>query len=319
MHDLRYALRLIRQNWAFSLTVIAILALCAGANTAVLAVVNSAILRPLPFPEPERLMQVVAVFHHEGTSANSDSHDGRTWEAIRDRVPSADAAVYSDWISGVNLGVQGNGVYVKQQRVSAAFFRVLGVTPMIGREFTADEDRAGGPAAVILSHALWHKYFHDDAAVVGRGVVLAGEPFTIAGVMPPGFRSTTKADLWTPIRPSTQGEGGGSNYGILARIGAGASRQQVSAQLALLAPDLKAAGSYSKDADVRLDVIPMLEGLTSDLRKPLMLLWAAVGFVFVLGCVNIGGMLLARSSGRVGEIATRLALGAPSLESCGNC
>lgn len=326
MHDLRYAFRLIRQNWGFSLTVIAILALCIGANTAVLAEVNSAILRPLPYPEPERLMQVVAIWRHEGASAAYDSHDGRTWFAVRDGVPSLDAAVYSDWITGVNLGVAGNGIYVRQQRVSTGFFRVLGVVPMIGREFGPDEDRAGGAAAVILSHALWHRYFHDDTSVIGRGVILRGEPFTVVGVMPAGFRSDTKTDLWTPLRPSTTGEGGGSNYSIVARIKNGANRQQTSAQLQSLVPELKKAGVYGKDVDVRLDkvdvsldVIPMLEGMTSDLRRPLMLLWAAVGFVFVLGCVNIGGMLLARASGRVGEIATRLALGAPSRGLSANC
>jgi predicted permease len=311
MHDLRYAFRLIRQNWGFSLTVIAILALCIGANTAVLAVVNGAMLRPLPYPQPDRLTQVVRVFEHEGASRAYNSHDGRDWEAIRDGVSSLDAAVYSDWVTGVNLGVDGNGVYVQQQRVSSGFFRILGVRPAVGREFITDEDRAGGAKAVILSHALWHKYFHADASVIGRGVILRGEPYTVVGVMPAGFRSDTKADLWTPIRPSTTGEGGGSNYNIIARLKDGATRQQASAQLASLMADLRKGHSYAKDTNVRLDLIPMQEGMTSDLRQPLMLLWAAVGIVFILGCVNIGGMLLARASGRVGEIATRLALGAP--------
>lgn len=94
MHDLRYAFRLIRQNWPFSLTVILILALCIGANTAVLAVVNSAMLRPLPYPEPQRLAEVAAIFRHEGASETDNSHDGRTWEAVRDGVPSIDAAVF---------------------------------------------------------------------------------------------------------------------------------------------------------------------------------------------------------------------------------
>lgn len=188
---------------------------------------------------------------------------------------------------------------------------MLGVAPMIGREFSPDEDRTGGAPAVILSHALWNKYFHADLTIVGRGVLLRGEPHTVVGVMPAGFRSDTTADLWTPIRPSRTGEGGGNNYGIMARLKTGASWQQASSQLALLVPDLKKQGSYRKDADVKLGLIPLQEGITADLRKPLMLLWAAVGLVFLLGCVNIGGMLLARASGRIGEIATRLALGAP--------
>src|SRR5579863_8250262 len=110
MHDLRYAFRLIRQNWGFSLTVVAILALCIGANTAVLAVVNGAMVRPLPYPQPERLMQVVVVFQDHGGAEADDSHDGRTWEAVRDGAPSIEGAVYTDWITGVNLGVEGNGI-----------------------------------------------------------------------------------------------------------------------------------------------------------------------------------------------------------------
>jgi predicted permease len=311
MHDLRYAFRLIRQNWGFSLTVIAILALCIGANTAVLAVVNGAMLRPLPYPEPDRLTQIVAKYSYEGKEGTVDNFDGGVWEAIRDHASSLDSAVYSGGSGGINLGVNGTGVYVRQQRVCAGFFRVLGVAPLIGREFIPDEDRAGGAAAVILSHALWQKYFHGDPSVTGRSILLRGEPYTVVGIMPSGFRSDAKADIWTPVRPSRSGEGGGSNYHVLARLQPGAPWQEASGQLGAITEDLKRAGRFHKDSGARLDIVPLLQGRTTDLRQPLMLLWAAVGFVFVLGCVNIGGMLLARASGRVGEIATRLALGAP--------
>jgi predicted permease len=311
MHDLRYAFRLIRQNWGFSLTVIAILALCIGANTAVLAVVNGAMLRPLPYPEPDRLTEIVAKYKFEGKEGTANNFDGTTWEAIRDHASSLESAVYSDGASGINLGVNGSGVYVKQQRVCAGFFGVLGVRPLIGREFIADEDRPKGAPVVILSHALWQKFFHGDPSVIGRGILLRGEPYTVVGIMPAGFTSGSKADIWTAIRPSRTGEGGGSNYDIMARLRPGASWQEASGQLAAITEDLKREGVFHKDKNTLLDIVPLLEGRTSDLRKPLMLLWATVGFVFILGCVNIGGMLLARASGRVGEIATRLALGAP--------
>jgi predicted permease len=311
MHDLRYAFRLIRQNWGFSLTVIAILALCIGANTAVLAVVNGAILRPLPYPEPSRLTQVVAAYRYEGKQGAESNLNGATWEAVRDHAASLDSAVYSWGAGGINLGVNGTGIYVKQQRVGAGFFGVLGVRPMIGREFTPEEDRKNGAPVVILSHALWQKYFHGDPGVAGRGILLRGEPYTVIGIMPPGFHSDTKADLWTPIRATRNGEGGGTNYHIIARLRPGATWQEASAHLGAISAELKREGVFHKDNDAQLDIIPLLESRTSDLREPLMLLSAAVGFVFILGCVNIGGMLLARSSGRIGEIATRLALGAP--------
>lgn len=309
MHDLRFAFRIIRQNPAFSLTVIIILALCVGANTAVLSVVNAAMVAPLGYPQPERLESVVAIFRG---SEIHNSHDGTTWELIRDRVPALDVACFDGGWTGVNLGVNGAGIYVKAQRVSTGFFRVLGIAPQIGREFNADEDRAGGPQAVILSDPAWHKYFNGDPMVIGRGILLRGEPYTVVGVMPARFRSITDADLWTPLRPSRTGEGGGSNYGIVARLKPGATAAQASAQLQALVPDLKKLGSYSKDAKVQLGIENLQQDLTSNLRRPLMILWAAVAAVFVLGCVNIGGMMLARASGRVEEIATRLALGAPT-------
>jgi predicted permease len=306
MHDIRYAFRLIRQNWGFSLTVIAILALCIGANTAVLSVVNAAIVRPLPYPDPARLGAVVSIYPGEV----DNSIDGQTWELVRDRAPSLDGAVYAG-TAGVNMGVNGAGTYVIQQRVASGFFRVLGVAPLIGREFNAEEDRENGPPAVILSHALWTKYFNSDPSIAGRGILLRGESYTVVGVMPASFQSDVSADLWNPIKPSTKGEGGGTNYGLIARLKPGASWAEASGQLNALVPELKKLGSYSKDSKVKLDLISLQQSLTQDLREPLTILWIAVAAVFVLGCVNIGGMVLARASGRVGEIATRLALGAP--------
>jgi len=311
MHDLRYAFRLIRQNWAFSLTVIVILALCIGANTAVLSVVNAAMVRPLPYPDPARLGAVVAIFPH-GDNPFDNSVDGVSWELVRDRVPSLDGAVYGgSFGNGVNLGVNGSGAFVHQARVSAGFFRVLGIAPLIGREFIADEDRDGGAPVVILSHAVWKKYFNGDRNIVGRGIHLRGEPYTVIGVMPAGFRFEEDADLWTPLRPSPKGEGSGSNYGMIARLKPGASWEQARSQMALLTDDVRRMGSFGKNSGVQLGLAGIQQAMTQDLRQPLMILWAAVAAVFVLGCVNIGGMLLARASGRIGEIATRLALGAP--------
>jgi predicted permease len=311
MHDLRYAFRLIRQNWAFSLTVIVILALCIGANTAVLSVVNAAMVRPLPYPDPDRLGAVVAIFPH-GENPFENSVDGASWELVRDRVPSLDGAVYGGGFgNGVNLGVNGGGAFVHQARVSAGFFRVLGIAPLIGREFNPDEDRDGGAPVVILSHSLWEKYFGSDRNIIGRGIHLRGEPYTVIGVMPAGFRFDEEADLWTPLRPSQKGEGGGSNYGMIARLKSGATWGQARSQLALLTDEVRRTGSFGKDSGVQLGVVGIQRAVTQDLREPLMILWAAVAAVFVLGCVNIGGMLLARASGRIGEISTRLALGAP--------
>ncbi len=309
MHDLRYAVRLIAKNWTFSFTVILILALCIGANTAVLSVVNTAMIKPLDYPQPDRLAHVVSIYSHG--DGFETSVDGVTWELVRDRVPSLDIALYGgDFGGGVNMGVNGRGVFIHQQRVSAGFFHVLGIAPEAGREFIPAEDREGGAPAVILSHALWKRYFAGDYSAIGRAILLRGEPYTIVGIMPAGFRFDSEADVWTPLRPSTKGEGGGSNYGMIARLRPGTTTQQASAQLALLTDEVRASASYGKDSGVSIGIVSLQQGVTSDLREPLKILWIAVAAVFALGCVNVGGMLLARASGRAGEIATRLALGA---------
>ena len=120
--------------------------------------------------------------------------------------------------SPVSLVARSRTMSVEPQRVSAGYFRVLGVPPAIGREFTAEEDVAGGPALAILSDRLWRSVFNGDPAVVGQSVLLKGEPHVVVGVMPPSFRSNVDADLWTPLRPSTTGEGAGTNYGVVARL-----------------------------------------------------------------------------------------------------
>jgi len=309
MNDLRYALRLFAKNWTVALSVIVILALCIGANTAVLSVVNAAMVRPLPYAQPERLGYVVSIFPHGDPFETSV--DGVTWELVRDRVPSLEIAVFGGSFGDeVNMGVNGNGVLVHQQRVSSGFFHVLGVAPEAGREFSADEDRDGGAEAVMLSDAAWKRFFHGDRGILGSVILLRGAPYTVVGIVPAGFRFEDPADVWTPMRPSANGEGGGSNYGMIARLKPGTTFAEARAQLALLTDEVRARGSYGRNSDVTIGVVSLQEAVTSDLRGPLEILWIAVIAVFVLGCVNVGGMLLARASARSGEMATRLALGA---------
>lgn len=237
MNDIRLAFRLMGKNATFSIVVAAILALCIGANTAVLSVVNAAMVKPLPYADSGRLVHVVSIY---ADGEPETSVDGVTWELVRDRVPALEIALYGGFGGGVNMGVNGSGVLVHQQRVSAGFFHVLGVVTEAGREFSAEEDRPGGPQAVILSHALFERFFGRDYGAIGRTILLRGEPYTIAGVIPAGFRWEGDADLWTPLRPSTTGEGGGSNYGMIARLRAGATFAEANAQLALLTDEVRA-------------------------------------------------------------------------------
>jgi predicted permease len=311
MRDLRYAIRVLLKTPAFTLTAVLTLALCIGANTAIYTVVDRVLLRPLPYPRPERLAMIAR--HYPIAGAEDDySQSGLAWVALRDGAASViDLAAYSGLGGSVNLVAGDRPSSVQQLRVSAGYFRVLGVAPEIGREFSADEDRVNGPAAAILSHALWARAFGADPAIVGRSILLRGEPHTVAGVMPASVQWGTATDVWTPLRPSTQGEGGGENYGLIARLKDGVgwpqALQQIEAATTTLARERYRNPRFESPA--RFGAVPLQRGLTGETRRPLLILWGAVGIVLLIGCVNIAGLLTARAVARAPEIAIRIALG----------
>ena len=309
VRDVRYAWRMAAKQKGVTATIIAILAITIGANSAVYTVVDQLLVRPLPYPEPERLATIVRHFERGGQSGEALSVTGTMWEAMRDAVRDLDIAV-GGGSGGVNLAAGDDIVYVQQLRVSAGYFTVLGIPPAIGREFTGDEDRPGGPAVAILSHALWTHSFRADPNIVGRVITLRGEPSVVVGVLPERFRSTTAADVWTPLRPSTQGEGLGSNYTLIARIRPGVEWTNVAHQVETTGDVLIRERIHPPpDLHLSLRLVPWQRMAIRSIREPLLVLWSAVLVVLLIGCVNIAGLLLSRGSARAREIATRIAIG----------
>lgn len=311
--NLRYAVRQLGRSPAFTITVIATLALCIGVNAAIYSIVDELFFRPLPYPQPDRLVMLARIFHRSGvTGAPNTGQTGQVWELVRDHASLLDSAVYTDGSSGVNLFAGGHVEYVRQQRISANFFHVLGIPLLAGREFARQEDVPGGPSLVVLSYGLWQSVFHGNPQILGRTVDLRGAPFTVIGIMPPHFRTDVSADLWTPLRPSITGEGGGSNYTIIARLKPGVTFAAANAQLHSVTESLirDLEKKMPQDISLEVDAIPLRVGRTADIRSRVEIIWGAVGLVLIIGCVNIAGIFLARSVTRAREVATRMALGA---------
>ncbi|MGA8598757.1 MAG: ABC transporter permease [Bryobacteraceae bacterium] len=311
-NNLRYALRQFRQSPAFTITILVTLALTIGVNTAIYSVVDAIFFRPLPYPKPDRLVMIGVAYSKNGTSGIRTNQNGRLWEALRDHATLLDCAVYHPGSGGVNLFANGGVEYVKQQKVSAGFFNVLGISPLAGREFTRQEDVRGGPAVAILSYEFWQRVFQGNPSIIGRTVDLRGAPYTVVGIMPRGFHSDAKVDVWTPIQPSTTGEGGGWNYTVIGRLKPGVTPAAANAQLSVVTAPLldEMRKNLPHNGSIDERTVPLQIGRADYLRTSITIMWAAAALVLLIGCVNIAGILLARSATRSREIATRMSVGA---------
>ena len=308
--DLRHGLRMMRRNPGFTVAVVFSLALGIGVNTAVFSVVNAVLLRPLPYPRADRLGQVVLEYRTPTEQGFMDMADGRTWQLLDEHAGALDCAVYSDLTAPANFASGGRVGYLRQQRVSSGYFRVLGIGAVLGREFTRAEDAVNGPPVAVLSYRAWRTMFGGDRAILDRPLMLRGQLYTIVGVMPAALETASDADVWTPLRPSTMGEGANRNYELIARVKPEATWRQAIAQVETLgAQRLAEKRDIPREYKLRTTIMPLQQALTDDLRTPVLLLWCAVAAVLLIGCTNIAGLLIARGAARTREIGTRMALG----------
>jgi macrolide transport system ATP-binding/permease protein len=308
--NLKFGARQLTRNPWFTATVIITLALSIGANTAIFSLVNALMLKSLPYAHPERMGTIYARVTGPGASDERTGIDGEKWELLRDNVPALISAV-SGGTSGVNLQAASHVQYVHEGRISAHYLDVLGIQPIIGRNFSEDEDRPHGPKVAILGYSEWRNVFGEDPNILGQSVLLKGEAYTVVGVLPQGVTTPTNADLYTALQPSREGEGGGTNFEAITRLRDGATWQEADAEInrawAIRAQRLE---KNNPGVHVTYYSVPLQKGETDSLRPQVLGLMMAAGFILLIACANLAGLTLVRMLRRTSEVATRLALGA---------
>jgi len=308
--DFKFAVRQLWRNPGFTLTVILTLALSIGANTAIFSLVNALVLKGLPYAHPERMGTIYARVTGPGASDERAGIDGERWELLRDNVPALISAA-SGGTSGVNLQAGPRVQYVQAARISAHYLEVLALQPAIGRNFSVEEDRPHGLKTAILSYGLWRSVFHTDPSILGKPLLLKGEPYTVVGVLPEGATTPSNADVYTALQASREGEGGGTNFEAVVRLRDGANWQEADAAINR-AWSLRVERFERRNPGTRIayHTVPLQRAESDTLRPQVLALMLAAGFILLIACANLAGLTLVRMLRRTAEVATRLALGA---------